>query len=1170
MSQPECRGGAMIQLSKNKQLLKSHCLSDMDLYRYFARTPGDRSLADLEAHVSTCPHCLEALAELIKLLHPEPGPGVQTAQEASQKEIQDTLTLIQQVTQKEVGPKPKYELRQRTTSWPGWYRWAAAATAAVIILGLAFWSIDHLRDLRRSRAFYAQAEAQLKGFYSPQSPSGLRLSLPFESAAVRSDSPNEESLDDAENLFHQSIAIRERFTEAHLGLGYIYLCKAQFSRALIEFQKAVDSAPNDAKALLGHGVALYENALASKDPLVRSSCLQQALIDFDRILQKDRSSREARFDKCLTLYEAGHHKEATREIDVYLSSDAASYWAERLKAIQTRIQMRNSSAIEQEVDRVMVARNAERLKFLAQTIPYQMPGIIRKMLRRDLEMEGPQFRTQTPLNSDLRWAIQIMESSYGAATGDKSHRKLLNFYFGLSPPQKRAKRLLDARLQELIELHKTGGLSTVLRASQPLEREFDKLHDHWELANVHHLRGNCFYYNQADFESALAEYRAMLRSAERSGAPDLIARALGASAAVYLSKGRFDEAKACVTRMQELAASFHLDSWAAYAYCSLGQLYLDLNQFQDSLDAYSTALSLAYHLIDEPVVVDTLENMGTVLERMERFDAAREQYLEALRWQDFFAQDGSVEIKEAIKARRANLLYRQGCLALRMKDLSTAAISFKQGQQLAATGMREIETKNRLGLAQVYLEMKDFERAKGELRPCLINTASGEFPELEWQASSLSGILSRQLGDKREAFACFERATRVLEGMRHGISSRELKYAFLNRRFDPYQELVALLFHSEKNLSEALACVNRAKSMTLREYLEENNRRLNPDGATAISMEVIKPPAGYAIVEYFSLPDELLMFVSGPGGVDGTSIPLSRSELGQKVQNYLDSIRIQDLKAFYRLSQNLYAELVTPVENLLDSRPANGIILVPDGPLHLLPFASLRDSSGRYLLEKYSLSYAPSQSILRYCLSLNRGSAAQDKTILLLDAASSLSGASGELADIARIYKGRATLVDSEDLSTLDHEVQGPAIIHFAGHATVSLGKPKLVVGTPQKPAYIDSSRVGNWMLGNTRLVWLAGCNTGIGPIAQGETCWGLVPAFLGAGAPAVVVSLMPIDDIATRTLTVRFYELLAHGLLSKAKALQQAQLSMLGNSPTDANPQLLHWIPFVLVGDPR
>ena len=73
--------------SRAEQLSKSQCMSDMDLYSYLARAPGDRSLANLEAHISTCSHCLDELAELIKLLHPESEQVGQPAQEASQVEI---------------------------------------------------------------------------------------------------------------------------------------------------------------------------------------------------------------------------------------------------------------------------------------------------------------------------------------------------------------------------------------------------------------------------------------------------------------------------------------------------------------------------------------------------------------------------------------------------------------------------------------------------------------------------------------------------------------------------------------------------------------------------------------------------------------------------------------------------------------------------------------------------------------------------------------------------------------------------------------------------------------------------------------------------------------------------------------------------------------------------
>jgi len=75
------------------------------------------------------------------------------------------------------------------------------------------------------------------------------------------------------------------------------------------------------------------------------------------------------------------------------------------------------------------------------------------------------------------------------------------------------------------------------------------------------------------------------------------------------------------------------------------------------------------------------------------------------------------------------------------------------------------------------------------------------------------------------------------------------------------------------------------------------------------------------------------------------------------------------------------------------------------------------------------------------------------------------------------------------------------------------------------------------------------------------------VPAFMGAGAPSLLVSLLPVDDLATASLTSRFYELLSSGSFSKAQALRSAQISLI-KSEAGSNPA--SWAPFVLIGDPR
>jgi CHAT domain-containing protein len=115
----------------------------------------------------------------------------------------------------------------------------------------------------------------------------------------------------------------------------------------------------------------------------------------------------------------------------------------------------------------------------------------------------------------------------------------------------------------------------------------------------------------------------------------------------------------------------------------------------------------------------------------------------------------------------------------------------------------------------------------------------------------------------------------------------------------------------------------------------------------------------------------------------------------------------------------------------------------------------------------------------------------------------------------------------------------------------------------------LDCQTIATWKFKQTQLVNLAGCSTGIGPVGEGEAPWGLIPAFLNAGAPAIIASLAPVDDASTNLLTHQFYMQLHKGT-GKAKALQDAQIALLdaARSSHDIKPQT--WIPYILIGDPR
>ena len=117
---------------------------------------------------------------------------------------------------------------------------------------------------------------------------------------------------------------------------------------------------------------------------------------------------------------------------------------------------------------------------------------------------------------------------------------------------------------------------------------------------------------------------------------------------------------------------------------------------------------------------------------------------------------------------------------------------------------------------------------------------------------------------------------------------------------------------------------------------------------------------------------------------------------------------------------------------------------------------------------------------------------------------------------------------------------------------------------TPIDTGVLEAHEIYELDLGDTNIVTLSACETGLGHIGKGDEQWGFTRTFLGAGASSVLVSLWPVSDEATQKLMTNFYRALDAN--SGAEAIQKAQLGLLRE---EALSDPVFWAAFNLVGEP-
>jgi len=337
--------------------------------------------------------------------------------------------------------------------------------------------------------------------------------------------------------------------------------------------------------------------------------------------------------------------------------------------------------------------------------------------------------------------------------------------------------------------------------------------------------------------------------------------------------------------------------------------------------------------------------------------------------------------------------------------------------------------------------------------------------------------------------------------------------------------------------------------------------------SNTLTMEEIRAvlPEETTLVEYFRVRDRLVAALLTPRGLQifllgalsrvihllrSLQFQLSRVRLHVNTAGHFQGIFLEATRAHLK---DLYNELVAPLHQSLEGRH---LVIVPHDILHCLPFHALYDGR-HYLVDSFTISYAPSASIYALCNTRRANSSGPCLILGVPDAKAPYI--LNEVQGVAAAVTAPKLFVGSEaSLEVLKKNGPISRVIHIATHGYFRQDNP-LFSGIRLGDTYLSLYDLYQLQL-PVQLLTVSGCSTGLNAVAAGDELLGLVRGLLCAGAQSLLVTLWDVDDTSTAKLMELFYRLFPR--CGTAQALRSAMFQI-----REEYPHPYYWAPFALVG---
>lgn len=684
----------------------------------------------------------------------------------------------------------------------------------------------------------------------------------------------------------------------------------------------------------------------------------------------------------------------------------------------------------------------------------------------------------------------------------------------------------------------------------------------------------------------------------------------------YQNQGQYDLVELALQRASVLCSKQGTPEQEALIHSHLGDTLLAKQKLNDAAEELSKGLKLARDLKNPLLIAHLLNNLGNLYNVQQLYDKALDTYLSAFeeskKSSDYNLQTQilSNQVRTYLKINdkknsmgllnqtvaathnypdsiaKAFELLGLGQLALQIakrfeepSQLEVAYRTITEAEQIANKEKnRRLQAYAKGYLGQVYEQSARYPEAMQLTREAVFNS-QGELDLLyrwEWQRGRI--LLAQN--ELIPAETAYRQALEYLQPIRSGLTvgQRNAAEVFYDRIRPVYFGLADVLLRRAKQtqdakqkatlLEQAIGTVEKLKAVELQDYFQDECVTAKDSKLSEIN-RMEKLAADTAVLYPILLEDRIELLLTTSDTTYQSSVAVKWDTVNDTVLEFQKNLQVKTHRKYIKQSSDLYQWLIAPVRAELDKAQITTIVIVPDGPLRMIPMAALHNGQ-HYLIEDFAIAVTPSIELTNtHPLPRNNISVLLNGLSQGVQGFSALPNVPQEIQGIKELFSHSVVLLNEQfSVERIDKALQSApyVIVHIASHGQFDHDPKNTFLLTYDDKLTMDRLErllsFNQFRENTVELLTLSACQTAVG---DERAALGLAGVAIKAGARSALASLWFVNDTATAELIGEFYNQLRVSSISKVQALQNAQKKLLSQKVFN-HP--IFWAPFLLIGN--